>query len=118
MAIILPNNLLAMQLPQACVVVAARGDEVRRVGGERAIPHPALVARQRALEFEGPRLGRRLARCRHHRLQVLDLPNLGRVVGAACCQVLDIGREENSRDVLCVRFEVCYRHQLRLLTVL
>ena len=51
MTIILPNNLLAMQLPQARIVIAARRDEVRRVGRERAVPHPALVARQRALEI-------------------------------------------------------------------
>lgn len=106
MTIILPNNLLAVQLPQARIVIAARRDEVRRVGRERAVPNPALVARQRALELERPRLRRGLSGRRHHGLEILDLPDLGRVVSAAGREVLDVWGEQHARDVLGVRFEV------------
>lgn len=116
--IILPDDLLCMKLPQTRVVVAASSDQVRRVGREGAVPHPALVAGKRALELERARLGRGLARRRDHRLQVLDLPDLGRVVRAARRQMLDVWRQQHPRDVLCVRLEVRDRHQLRLLAVL
>lgn len=52
------------------------------------------------------------------RLDVLDLPDLGRVVCAARCQLLDVGREENSRNVLFVSAEMRYWEQLRLVIVL
>ena len=42
--IVLPYDLLAVQLPQPGVVVRARGDEVRAVGRESTVPDPALVA--------------------------------------------------------------------------
>lgn len=44
-AIILPNDLLGVQLPQARIVVAACRHEVGAIGAEGTVPHPALVAR-------------------------------------------------------------------------
>ena len=49
-AVILADDVQAAELPEAGVVVRARGDEVGRVGAEGAVPHPALVAVQRRLE--------------------------------------------------------------------
>lgn len=57
MAVVLANNLLAVQLPQAGVVVGAGGDEVGRVGAEGAVPDPALVAGEGGLEGVGLGLG-------------------------------------------------------------
>ena len=55
-AVVLADDLLAVQLPQARVVVAARRDEVGAVGAEGAVPDPALVALEGRLE--GERLSR------------------------------------------------------------
>lgn len=55
-AIILADNLLAVQLPQARVVVRASRDQVGRVRAEGAVPDPALVACQRGFERERLRL--------------------------------------------------------------
>lgn len=55
-AVVLANDGLAAQLPQPCVVVAARRHEVRRVGAEGTVPNPALVACQSGLERERFRL--------------------------------------------------------------
>ena len=54
--IVLPNDLLAVQLPQAGIVIRAGRDEVRAIGAEGAVPDPALVAGQRRLERERPQL--------------------------------------------------------------
>lgn len=40
------------------------------------------------------------------------------MVGAAGCEVLDVGREENTRDVLAVGFEVSDGDKLSLLAEL
>ena len=55
MPVILANDALRAQLPQARVVVAARGHQVRAVGAERAVPDPALVRAQVRLEWEWER---------------------------------------------------------------
>ena len=64
------------------------------------------MARQRGLEREGPRL---LVRPRFH---VLHLPDLGCMVCAACCQLLDVWREEDTSDVLLVSVELRHGEQL------
>lgn len=46
-------------------------------------------------------------------LQVLDFPYLGRVVGAACGQLLHIRGEQNPGDVLAVGVEVRDGEELR-----
>lgn len=102
-AVVLANDLLAVQLPQARIVVRARGDEVRRVGAERAVPHPALVARQRRLERERRGLAVLAGLLR---LVCVDFPDLGRVVRGAGRQLLGVGGEQDARDVLFVGVEV------------
>lgn len=46
MAIVLTDDAGGAELPQTGVVVAADGDQVRRVGAEGAVPHPALMVVQ------------------------------------------------------------------------
>lgn len=105
MPIILPNNTLRRQLPQTRVVVRARGDEIRRVGGECAVPDPALVLSECGLE--------RVRVCGQPvhltRLDVADLPYLGGVVCGAGGELLDVRREEDARDVLLVGAELGHR---------
>lgn len=90
MAIVLADDLLAVQLPQARVVIRARGDQVRRVGAEGTVPHPTLVARKSGLERE--RLGVAVV-VRLLGLLGVDLPDLGGVVGGARGKLLGVGRE-------------------------
>lgn len=106
-AVVLPDDLLALQLPQAGVVVGAGGDQVGAVGAEGAVPHPALVAGQGGLEGEG--LGLAVGR---RGLEVPHLPDLGGVVRAARRQLLDVGRQEDAGDVLLVRVEVRHGEEL------
>lgn len=103
MSVILPDDLLAVQLPQARVVVGAGRHQVGRVGAEGAVPDPPLVAGQGGLEGEG---AREAALVRAGGLVDVDLPDLGGVVGGAGRQLLDIGRQQNARDVLLVRREL------------
>lgn len=106
-AVVLPDDLLALQLPQTGVVVGAGGDEVRAVGAEGAVPYPALVTRQGCLEREGFWL-----RVLGRGLDVAHLPDLGGVVGAAGRELFDVRGEENARDGLLVRVEVRHGHEL------
>lgn len=59
-AVVLADDLLAVQLPEAGVVVAAGRDEVRAVGAKGAVPDPALVA------LEGRFQRERAPRAAHH----------------------------------------------------
>jgi len=43
MAVVLPDDLSRLKLPQPGIVVATDCDKVGRVGGEGAVPDPALV---------------------------------------------------------------------------
>lgn len=107
MAVVLPNNLLRTQLPEARIVITRGRDQVRRVSAERAVPDPALVARQRALELEGDGDGGWFAAGNGEQLvEILDEPDFCGVVGGAGGQVLHVGTEEHARYVLAVGFEV------------
>lgn len=89
-----------MQLPEPGVVIRAGRNKIGRVCTECAVPYPALVAGERSLERE--RLGLVLGQgCR-----IAYFPNLGRVVGAAGGELLDIGREQDTGDVLLVGAEL------------
>ena len=96
--IVLPDDLLTMKFPQACIVVTTGRDEVRAVGAKGTVPHPPLVARQGSFQWERLRL-----RIGPDGVHVLDLPYLGGVVGAAGRQLLHVGREQDARNVLFVR---------------
>lgn len=54
MTIILTNDAGGAELPQTRVVVAAHSDQVRRVGTEGAVPHPALVVVENRVAGQGP----------------------------------------------------------------
>lgn len=98
--VVLTDNLLAVQLPQPRIMIRARRYEIGRVCAKGTVPDPALVAGQGGLEREG--LGLVVGPGR----AVLDLPNLGSVVGAAGGELLDIRGEEDARDVFFMRGEV------------
>lgn len=104
MSIILPNNALAIQLPQPRIVVTTRCDQVRAIRTECAVPDPALVAMERRLQRKGGRvalrsIGEIVARLQVVRHGGIEGPDSGCVVGAAGCEVADVGREEDARDV-------------------
>lgn len=84
MPVVLANDLLAMQFPKSRVVVRAGRHQVGRVSAEGAVPDPALVAGEGCLERV------RLGFWVRGGLNVLDLPYLCRVVGAAGRQLLDV----------------------------
>lgn len=44
MSIVLPNDALAVQLPQPRIVVGACSHQVSRIGREGTVPDPALVS--------------------------------------------------------------------------
>lgn len=100
-AVVLADNLLAVELPEPSVVVAAGCDKVGTICAEGTVPDPALVTGEGRLEGEG--LGLVIGA---DGLHVLDFPDLGRVVGAAGGELLDIGREKDAGDVLLVCREV------------
>lgn len=110
MSVVLPNNLLAMHLPQPGIMVRARRDQVRRVSTECAIPYPALVAYQRSLE------GKRFGFFGEFGLRggIVDFPDLGAVICATGCEFLDVGREQDAGDVFFVSDEVCDGEDLGL----
>ena len=107
-AVVLTDDLLAVELPEPRIVVAACRNQVGAVCAEGTVPHPALVAGEGRLEGEG--LGLILV---GDGLHILDLPDLGRMVGTAGGQLLDIGGEEDAGDVFLVRREVGQGDELR-----
>lgn len=107
-AVVLPDDLLAVQLPEPGVVIGARGDQVGRVCAERAVPDPALVTGEGRLE--GVRLGRLVILVNGR--DVLDFPDLGRVICATGRKLLDVGGEEDARDVLLVGGKLGYWQEL------
>lgn len=100
MPIVLADDLLAAYLPEPRVVVGAGCHQICRVRAECAVPHPALMPRQGGLEREG--LGLLL----RPRFRVVDLPYLGSMVCTARGQLLDIGGEQDPRDVLLMRVKM------------
>lgn len=99
-------------------MVAAGGNQVGRVGAERAVPNPALVAGKRALQLEWHWTGRLATRGRDHLVKILDLPYLRGMVSGAGSKVLDIWREQDSSDVLAMSLEVSDGDKSCLLAVL
>jgi hypothetical protein len=88
MPIILPNNTLAIQLPQPGVMVRAGRNQVRGISAEGAVPDPALVAVKRCLERESIGVafcGEVVLGPRVVRLGCVDGPDARGVVGGASC---------------------------------
>lgn len=117
-SIVLADNLLRLKLPETSVMIAAGGDQVGRVGAERAVPNPALVTSKRALQLEWNWAWGLAARSRDHLVEVFNLPDLGGVVSRAGSKVLDIWREQDSGDVLAMSLEVSDWDKSCLLAVL
>ena len=119
-AVVLPNDRLALQLPQPRVMIAARRHQVRRVGRESAVPDPALMAVELLLQLKPLRLVRAL----QVRMTVevvgglrvvvvpaaaafeIDSPDAGGVVGGAGGEVADVRGEEHAGDVGAVGAEL------------
>ena len=104
MPIVLPNNTLAPQLPQPRVMITTRGNQIRAVGAERAVPHPSLVSMQRRLEREGGGIalccaGQGVAGLNVVRGREVDGPDARGVIGGAGCQVAHVGGEQDAGDV-------------------
>jgi len=110
MPIVLPNDVLALQLPQPRIVVAASRYQVRRVGRESAVPHPALMAVQLLLEFEADFFGVHLvlfvllARGRSGVFQIYS-PDPRRVIRGAGCEMADVRGQQDAGNVRAVRLE-------------
>jgi hypothetical protein len=91
MAIVLPDDLLARQLPQSSVMVRTCRHKVRRIGTKRTVPDPSLMTGQGTLQPEWRFLWCFSIWRGYHLLEVLDFPDFGGVVGTACGEVLHIG---------------------------
>lgn len=112
MPVILSNYILAVQLPESRVVIRTRGDQVRGVGAERAIPDPPLMAVECGFEWEGVDVafrGESILWLRIVRLRGVDGPDPSCVVGGTGGEVADIGREEDAGYVGVVGDEFAYR---------
>lgn len=85
-------------------MVGARSHQVSRVGGEGAVPDPALVSVERRLEREGVGVavggaGQVVLHGDVVRLRGVDGPDPGRVVGTARGEVAHVGGEQHAGDV-------------------
>jgi hypothetical protein len=118
MAIVLANNSLAMELPQPCKVIRTSGNQVGRVSTESTIPYPPLMLGQSALELERTGFKSSFAGGRNHGVKILDLPDLGGVVGGAGREMLDIRREQYTKKVIVMGLKMGHRNKLGLLAVL
>ena len=88
-------------------MVATGGYEIRAVGTEGTVPYPALMACESGLERESSWF-----LIWAHGLHVLDFPNFGGVVGAACRQLFYVRREEDACDVFFMRREMSQGNEL------
>lgn len=107
----MPDDGLAVELPETSVVIRARGNQVRRVCAERAVPDPTLVAVQGSLQREGVGVAIRSARKLVLRRDVVwgirvQRPDAGSVVGRTGGEVADIGREKDAGNVGLVSYEL------------
>ena len=118
MAVVLPNDLLRLKFPEASVMVAAGGNQIRRVSAERAVPNPTLVTGKRAFQFEWYWASRLATRGRDQLVEILYLPYLCGVVSGASSKVLDVRREQDSGDILAMGLKVGDGDKSCLLAVL
>lgn len=87
-------------------MVRAGSYKVCRVSTESAVPYPALVARKSGLQGVG------LGLLVWSWFNVLNFPNLGCMVCATRCKLLDVWRQKNTGDVFLMSIEVGDWHQL------
>lgn len=52
MAIVLPDDLLAVQLPQARIVIRTCRDQIGRIGAKGTVPDPALMTGEGGFQLE------------------------------------------------------------------
>lgn len=104
--VVLANDRLTTQLPQACVVVGAGRHQVSRVGAKGTVPYPALVAMKGRLEREGidVTIGswKTILTCNVMGRGGIDGPDPSGMVGRAGGEVADVWREQYTIDVLVV----------------
>ena len=103
MALVLANDGLATQLPQASIMVRTGRHQIRGISTERTIPDPALMALQGRLERERVdmtvgswkivRMGRVV------RSGWIDGPDPRGVIGGAGRKVADVGGKQDAVDV-------------------
>jgi len=95
-------------------MITTSRDQIRRISTKSAIPDPSLMSGKRALELE--RLVGLGILClswlRDAVFEIFDFPDFGGAVGAAGCEVLDVGGEEDAGYVGVVGFEVGYWDEL------
>lgn len=116
--VVLPDDALTIELPQPRAMVRARGNQIRRIGAESAVPNPALVAMESGLEGESIGvtvsgqhvLGRGIVR-----LRGVDGPDAGRVVGGASGEMAHVGGEQHAGDVGVVGDEFAHGDERGLL---
>jgi hypothetical protein len=111
MSVVLSNDTLTAQLPQARIVVTARRYEVCTVRTEGAVPHPTLVTVQSGLERKGSRVALSCGRQLVAWLEVVwrrgvEGPDAGGVVGAAGCEVSHVRRQQHTSDIRAVGGEL------------
>ena len=116
MPVVLAYDGLAVQLPEASIVIRASGDKVCRVGAKGAVPDPALVAMQGRLEGKGVRvafcgarelvLGRDVVRGRG-----VEVPYASRVIRGAGGEVANVWGEKHTCDVGIVGEEFTHGNQ-------
>ena len=113
MPIVLANDDLRLQLPQARIVIRASRDQVRGIRTERAVPNPALVSGE--IRLEGERAGWLVLvggfRIKGRGLG-FDTPDAGAVVRGAGREVAHVGREQHAVDVGGVSLEVADGHDV------
>lgn len=103
-SVVLPDDALAAQLPQARIVVAAGSHQVGAVGAKGAVPDPALVAVQGGLEREGGRVavgggGQGVAGLDVVGRGEVDGPDARGVVGGAGGEVAHVWGQQDAGDV-------------------
>jgi hypothetical protein len=101
-AIVLADDVLALQLPETRIMVRASRNEIRRVGREGAVPNPSLMAIEFLFELEALLLLLVFfVALQHHGGRILEIhcPDSGGVVCRASGEMSNVWREQDSRDV-------------------
>ena len=92
MTVVLSDNTLRAKLPEPCIVIRTRRDQVCTIRRKGTIPDPALMSMKRGFEWKGRRVGEEGA-IGHWRFGRRDVgrPYSSRMVGGAGGQMANIG---------------------------